>query len=75
MEAILILSLCLSLASSSGYEDELVLAAIWLYKATGYDRYLADAENLYQEFGLQSDWSSFLDWDEKRPAVNVRRYP
>lgn len=36
---------------SSGYEDELVWAAAWLFKATGEARYLREAEARYQSIG------------------------
>jgi endoglucanase len=35
--------------SWSGFEDELVLAAIWLYRATGDAEYLTKAENYYRQ--------------------------
>lgn len=35
--------------SWSGYEDELVLGAIWLYRATGDTSYLTKAENYYRQ--------------------------
>ena len=43
------------LYSSSEYEDELVWAAAWLYKATGEEAYLNRAEQLYTGmFGPES---------------------
>ena len=35
--------------SSSSYEDELIWAAAWLYKATLDPNYLAEAEDLYAQ--------------------------
>ncbi len=35
--------------SWSGYEDELVLGAVWLYRATGDANYLTKAENYFRE--------------------------
>ncbi|KAJ9588697.1 hypothetical protein L9F63_018011, partial [Diploptera punctata] len=49
---------------SSGYKDELVWAAAWLYKATQDDSYLTKAEDMYDEFDLKSNDGSF-DWDSK----------
>jgi len=46
--------------SWSGYEDELVWAAAWLYKATGDSAYLTKAKQLY----VNKDVSE-LSWDEK----------
>nr|AXQ39837.1 beta-1,4-endoglucanase [Loboptera decipiens] len=50
--------------SSSGYEDELVWGAVWLYKATGDNSYLTKAEQLYDEFQLQY-WNGNFGWDQK----------
>jgi len=56
---------------SSGYKDELVWAAAWLYRATNDNTYLDTAESLYNEFGLGSE-SGWLDWDDKVSGVQVR---
>ncbi|GAB1606008.1 uncharacterized protein LOC115217910 [Argonauta hians] len=45
---------------SSGYQDELTWAAIWLYRATGMRKYLYYAENNYQ-----GGWVWSFSWDEK----------
>jgi len=55
---------------SSDYKDELVWAAVWLYRATNDNTYLNTAESLYNEFGLGSE--NGLDWDGKVSGVQVR---
>lgn len=51
--------------SYSGYQDELVWGATWLYKATGDQTYLAKAESIYKaEFaGDTMTWTQ--SWDDK----------
>lgn len=56
--------------SWSGYQDELVWGAIWLYRATGDSSYLAKAESEYQFLGTEigSNLKSYkwgLAWDDK----------
>ncbi len=56
--------------SWSGYQDELVWGAIWLYKATGDESYLTKARSEYQFLGNegQSDLKAYkwgLAWDDK----------
>ena len=56
--------------SYSGYNDELVWGAIWLYRATGNATYLAKAEAYYPNLGTeaQSTVKSYhwgLGWDDK----------
>lgn len=59
--------------SSDNYKDELVLAAAWLYRATGDKKYLNDAVKLYDQFGL--NWVSHtFDWNNKFPAAQVMLY-
>jgi uncharacterized protein YyaL (SSP411 family) len=53
------------------YKDELVWAAVWLYRATNDNNYLNTAESLYEEFGLQY-WNGNLGWDNKVTGVQVR---
>jgi len=56
--------------SYSGYSDELVWSAIWLYKATGESSYLTKAENYYQSLiGGLGDWTQ--DWDNKAYGATV----
>jgi len=54
--------------SYSGYMDELGLAAIWIYKATGDRNYLTAAEKHWQ--GLQKK-ASEISWDNKGRAVAI----
>jgi len=54
-----------SLSSWSGYQDELVWAAAWLYKATGDSVYLERAEDLYEEFTFFSRLPVQFSWDDK----------
>jgi hypothetical protein len=56
---------------SSSYNDELVWAAAWLYRATNDTTYLNTAESLYKEFDLGSS-NGWLDWDDKVSGVQVR---
>ncbi len=53
--------------SFSGFNDELVWAATWLYKATGKQTYLDKAESLYQ--GVNRTGSH--DWDNKSAGAAV----
>ncbi|WP_299403943.1 glycoside hydrolase family 9 protein [Acaryochloris sp. IP29b_bin.148] len=52
--------------SFSGFNDELVWAATWLYKATGRQTYLDKAESYYQ--GITS---GSHDWDNKSAGAAV----
>ncbi|MGP4111591.1 glycoside hydrolase family 9 protein [Streptomyces sp. 4N509B] len=57
--------------SWSGYQDELVWGAYWLYKATGDASYLAKAETEYDELGTeqQTNTRSYrwtIAWDNKQ---------
>jgi hypothetical protein len=58
---------------SSSYNDELVWAAAWLYRATNDNAYLDTAESLYREFNLGSS-NGWLDWDDKVSGVQVRYF-
>ncbi|GAA3735059.1 glycoside hydrolase family 9 protein [Salinactinospora qingdaonensis] len=56
--------------SYSGYQDELVWGAYWLYKATGDQSYLDKAETEYQNLSTepQTDTRSYkwtIAWDDK----------
>ncbi|AEI10553.1 glycoside hydrolase family 9 protein [Cellulomonas gilvus] len=60
--------------SWSGYQDELVWGAYWLYKATGDAAYLAKAEAEYDKLGTenQSTTRSYkwtVAWDNKQFAT------
>lgn len=54
--------------SWSGYKDELVWAAIWLYKATKEEKYLKKAKSMYNEFNLDGS-KDVLSWDNKKVGV------
>jgi len=56
--------------SWSGYDDELVWAAIWLYRATKEGAYLQDAVKMYNEFRLEGKIGVF-SWDEKTVGVHA----
>ena len=56
-----------SFYQSSGYEDELAWAAVWLYEATSNPLYLAKAESLYQ-----SRTTDPLGWDNKWIGVTAK---
>ncbi|MBW4532318.1 MAG: glycoside hydrolase family 9 protein [Pleurocapsa minor HA4230-MV1] len=48
--------------SWSGYKDELVLGAVWLYRATGDKAYLSKAENYYRDgIGHIGSWTYAAD--------------
>ncbi len=56
--------------SYSGYNDELVWGAIWLYRATGDEDYLDKAIEYYDNLGTESqtDTKSYtwgISWDDK----------
>ncbi|MFD6138749.1 glycoside hydrolase family 9 protein [Promicromonospora sp. NPDC060271] len=56
--------------SWSGYQDELVWGAYWLYKATGDAAYLAKAETEYDKLGTENQSSTrkykwTIAWDDK----------
>nr|AMH40360.1 glycoside hydrolase family 9 [Aretaon asperrimus] len=55
---------------SSSYADELVWAAVWLYKATNDNSYLTKAESLYEEGNLGNSNGGF-DWDTKTSGVEI----
>nr|QFE31800.1 GH9 cellulase [uncultured bacterium] len=49
--------------SWNGYWDELVWAAVWLYKATGDPSYLQKAETYYDNIAGRYKWTQ--SWDDK----------
>lgn len=55
---------------SSGYEDELAWAALWLYIATGEEQYLANAKTKYFKFSLFKQETEF-SWDRKGVGVQL----
>jgi len=56
--------------SYSGYNDELVWGAAWLYKATKKSEYLSKAESYYQQFGMSGKPWTF-SWDDKKAGVQL----
>ena len=65
--------------TSGPYWDELTWAAIWLYRATGDDKYLEEAEgHIYSHMGskgadgYQNNWT--LCWDDVWAAVFLELY-
>jgi len=48
----------------TGYMDELVWGALWIYKATADDFYLNQAERLFSEHGFYAP--RVFSWDDKR---------
>ncbi|WP_231926821.1 glycoside hydrolase family 9 protein [Micromonospora siamensis] len=62
--------------SWSGYQDELVWGAIWLYRATGDATYLAKAESEYDKLGTENQTTTksykwTLAWDNKQFGAYV----
>lgn len=55
---------------SSGYQDDLALAALSLALATNQSDYYADAHGYYEQFGLSSQ-QKVWNWDSKVPALYV----
>jgi hypothetical protein len=53
------------------FRDELVWAAVWLFRATNNTTYLNTAESLYSQFGLQH-WNGAFNWDNKISGIEVR---
>ena len=59
--------------SSDGYEDELIWAAAWLYKASGDASYLTKAEDMYSS--RSQTWTSWsFDWTNKLPGAQLLLY-
>ena len=58
------------LFSSDRFEDELIWAAAWLYKATGDSSYLTKAEDMYAS--RQQTWTSWsFDWADKMAGAQL----
>ena len=59
--------MCLQMYSSATYNDDLMLAAVWLYKATGTKTYLDVATGLYDT--INADASKYTqmvyNWDSQ----------
>ncbi|KAF4522311.1 hypothetical protein B566_EDAN010475 [Ephemera danica] len=60
--------------SWSGYQDELVWAAIWLYRLTNEETYLKNAEALYNDFKLQTQDIDEFSWDNKLLGLKMLLY-
>ena len=56
---------------SSGYHDELVWSALWLYKATGNVEYLRKAESIYREYFANASMRWTHSWDDKRYGAAI----
>lgn len=59
--------------SFSGYNDELILAAIWVARATGDAADIAKAEELYQTLGGSTQENEY-SWDNKFMALPILMY-
>ncbi|MGI5522595.1 glycoside hydrolase family 9 protein [Micromonospora sp. CA-259024] len=62
--------------SWSGWQDELVWAAIWLHRATGEASYLAKAESEYDKLGTENQTTTrsykwTIAWDNKQFGAYV----
>ena len=58
------------MSRSNSYEDELIWAAAWLYKASGDAAFLTKAETMYA--GRSQTWTSWsFDWADKLPGAQL----
>ncbi|CAL4060236.1 unnamed protein product, partial [Meganyctiphanes norvegica] len=57
--------------SWSGYGDELAWSAIWLYYATGENKYLDAAKKHWNDYGMGNGDAFGYGWDEKTSGVYV----
>ncbi|EGG23967.1 putative glycoside hydrolase [Cavenderia fasciculata] len=58
--------------SWSGYKDEMVWAAAWMYKATGDESYLTKAKEWYTTNGIATMGAgTTMSWDNKAPGTMV----
>ena len=67
---VLFIPILSNFSSWSGYKDELVWAAIWMYKATGDETYLAKATSMYDEFEMDG-LAGIFSWDDKSAGVHA----
>lgn len=58
-------------ASVSGYEDELLWAALWLYKATDNEKYLKYVINNANSFGGIGWAITEFSWDVKFAGLQI----
>jgi endoglucanase len=56
--------------SSTGFFDEIAWAGAWLYRATNEDKYLQNAEKLYDDNYFQYE-NEYFGWDSKGPGLQV----
>jgi len=56
--------------ASSGYGDELAIAALFLSYATGSSTFYHDAEDAYSRYNL-ADSNTVFNWDSKTPGLAV----
>ncbi|PPQ99044.1 hypothetical protein CVT24_003604 [Panaeolus cyanescens] len=56
--------------ASSGYGDELAMAALFLAKATGTQTYYQEAESYWTKYSLQNS-NRVFNWDSKTPGLPV----
>jgi hypothetical protein len=57
--------------SFSGYNDELIWGAAWLYRATGESDYLQKAESLYTQYYSNATLHWTHSWDDKSYGATV----
>lgn len=57
--------------SVSGFEDELLWSAAWLFRATGEEKYLIKAKTFYQEMNAQYFTGPIFSWDHKLAGAQV----
>lgn len=58
-------------ASVSGYKDELLWAALWLYKATDNEDYLKYVINMAHDFGGTGWAITEFSWDVKYAGLQL----
>nr|XP_002122707.2 endoglucanase 13 [Ciona intestinalis] len=57
---------------STSFKDELIWAALWIYRATGEDKYIRDAEGKYMNWGLfQLPHKLRFSWDDKKAGLQM----
>ena len=54
-----------------GYYDELEWAALWLYRATGDQKYLDKFESLVSEDKKYNTWATPINWEDKYGGVFI----
>uniref|UniRef100_H2ZAZ4 Endoglucanase n=1 Tax=Ciona savignyi TaxID=51511 RepID=H2ZAZ4_CIOSA len=57
---------------STSFKDELTWAALWLYRATGENKYLKNAEGKYMNWALfQLPHKLRFSWDDKKAGIQM----